>query len=139
MSYRRNRIAVTVAILGLVIFIPIAQAQRQDAEFTEALLGKWSGTWQLGAAKQKGADILMVIKKVDLDQKFVEINYSWSAGKRSPGGEANVKADYIPPDKLRWHLKDSDAYEFQLKDGILWGTRTRGGHEAKIKMSKIKE
>ncbi len=58
MSYRRNRIAMTVAILGLVISIPIAQAQRQDAEFTEALLGKWSGTWQLGTAKQKGADII---------------------------------------------------------------------------------
>jgi hypothetical protein len=32
MSYRRNWIAVTVVILGLVMFIPVAQAQRQDFE-----------------------------------------------------------------------------------------------------------
>ncbi len=32
MSYRRNWIAVSVVILGLVMFIPVAQAQRQDFE-----------------------------------------------------------------------------------------------------------
>jgi len=32
MSYRRNCIIATVVILGLVMFIPVAQAQRQDFE-----------------------------------------------------------------------------------------------------------
>ena len=33
MFYRRNWIAMTVVILGLVMFIPVAQAERQDYEF----------------------------------------------------------------------------------------------------------
>ena len=32
MFYRRNWIAVTVVILGLIMFMPVAQAQRQDFE-----------------------------------------------------------------------------------------------------------
>jgi len=96
MSYRRSRIAVTVAILGLVIFIRLPSATDRMLNL-QSTMGKWSAP-AISYCKQKGADVLMVIKKVDLDQKFVEINYSWSAGKRSPGGEANVKADYIPPD-----------------------------------------
>jgi len=32
MSYRRNWIAMTVVILGLAMFIPVAQAQRQEVE-----------------------------------------------------------------------------------------------------------
>jgi hypothetical protein len=93
----------------------------------------------LSAAKVKGADILMGIKKVDLDQKIVEINYTWSPVRRSAGGQANVKAEYISPDKLKWFWKTSGIYEFQLKDGILWGTVTGGQFDAKIKMTKIKE
>jgi hypothetical protein len=34
MFYRRNWIIGTVVILGLVMFVPLAQAQRQDVEFT---------------------------------------------------------------------------------------------------------
>jgi len=33
MSYRKNWIVITVVILGLAMFIPVAQAQRQDVEF----------------------------------------------------------------------------------------------------------
>jgi len=33
MFYRRNWIAMTVVILGLAMFIPVAQAQRQDIEY----------------------------------------------------------------------------------------------------------
>ena len=33
MFHRRNWIAVTIVILGLVMFVPVAQAQRQDVEF----------------------------------------------------------------------------------------------------------
>ena len=32
MFYRRNWIAMTVVILGLVMFVPVAQAERQDFE-----------------------------------------------------------------------------------------------------------
>ena len=81
----------------------------------------------------------MVIKKVDPDQKIVQLNYSWSAGGRSSAGEASVKAEYIAPDKLKWYWKKSVSCEFQLKDGALWGTITGGQYHAKIKMTKIRE
>ena len=139
MSIRRNWIAITVVIITLVMFIPVARAQQQDVDFREAVLGKWSGTWDLGGSPQKGADILMVIKKVDLDQRIVEVNYKWSPARRSAGGEANVKAEYISPDKLKWFWKASGTYEFQLKDRILWGTITGGHYDTKIKMTKIRE
>jgi hypothetical protein len=137
MSYRRNWIAITVVILAWVVFIPVAQAQRHDAEFTEALLGKWSGGWEIAGWDVKGPDCLMVINKVDLDQKIIEMNYSWSHPRAS--GKADYKAEYIPPDKFKWRTKSSNLLEFQLKDGILWGRSTGGNYQGKIKMTKIKE
>jgi len=139
MSYRRNWIAITVVIISFVMFIPLARAQEQNVDFKEAVLGKWSGTLEPSNSWQKGADIVMVIKKVDLDQKVVEVNYKWSPVRQFSGGEANVKAEYIPPDKFKWFWKKSGDYEFQLKDGMLWGMITGGSYTTKIKMKKIKE
>jgi hypothetical protein len=41
MSYRRNWIAMTVVILGLAMFIPVVQAERQDFEVITCTAGTW--------------------------------------------------------------------------------------------------
>jgi hypothetical protein len=35
MSYRRNWISITLVIITLVIFIPVARPQQQDVEFID--------------------------------------------------------------------------------------------------------
>jgi len=119
-------------------------------EAIETLLGKWSGNWEdVGSASfgvgVKPADILMIIKKVDLDQKIIEINYGWWSRGGMGAGEENCKGEYIPPVKFKFRTKSYNFFEFQLKDGVLWGT-CKGGTfpgsgmpEGKIKMTKIKE
>jgi len=104
-------------------------------------LGKWSGTWEAaaGGGELKGQDVLMVITKVDYDHKIVELNYRWAAVRQFEAGEANFRAKYIPPDKFEWYTQGQWLFQFQLKGGILWGTRTRGQHQAKITMEKIME
>ena len=115
-------------------------------EAIETLLGKWSGKWEavgLSAVGMKDADCSMVIKKVDLDQKIIEANYSWSWWRGA--GEEDVRAEYLPPDKFKFRTKDQILLEYQLKDGVLWGTSQGypapqiSNYPGKIKMTKIKE
>jgi len=59
MFHRRNWIAMTVVILGLAMFIPVAQAQRQDFETRQCSVGAYNAvhsTPELGISSydQKG-------------------------------------------------------------------------------------
>ena len=42
MSYRRNWIAMTVVILGVAMFIPVAQAERQEFEYIKCAAETWN-------------------------------------------------------------------------------------------------
>ncbi len=113
-------------------------------EALEMLLGKWSGAWEIvGPAGLRAIDCSMVIKKVDLDQKIIEINHSWTWIWAA--GEEDVRAEYIPPDKFKFRTKHNILFEYQLKDGILWGTSTGNpnpqfrNRPGKIKLTKTKE
>ncbi len=106
----------------------------------DELLGKWSGTWERhSGSKLRGQDLVIEVEKIDRDKNICEITYRWSETRMEPAGNAKIKAKYIPPDRLEWYTKGQYFYQFQLKDGILWGTKTKGGKEQKITMNKLKE
>jgi len=116
-------------------------------EAIATLLGKWSGTWEVEASFSAGLrtiDCSMVIKKVDLDQKIIDLNlnYSWVRGTENE----DVRADYIPPDRFKFRTKDHIYFDFKLKNGILRGA-SQGSpfpgflwdYPGIIKMTKIRE
>lgn len=138
-------------LVGLFVLVAAACATTSStpsltaSEAKEVLLGKWSGSWESPEmVSVKAADIIMVIKKVDLDQKIIEINYGWSSRTRGSGNEDCV-GEYMLPDKFKIQTKSNNFFEFQLKDGVLWGTCKGGTFPGspipggKIKMAKVKE
>jgi hypothetical protein len=126
-------------IMATISFAQTKESPRGTLAGDE-LLGKWSGTWERpSTSKLRGQDLVIEVKKIDRDKNICEITYSWSETTIEPAGNAKIEAKYIPPDRLEWYTKGQYFYQFQLKDGILWGTKTKAGKQQKITMNKLKE
>jgi hypothetical protein len=102
MFHRRNWIAVTVAILGLVMFIPVAQAQRQDFECRQCNVSTYNAvhsTPELGISSYDQKGIMQSTHESKLFdnwtlhlvavQKRVGSKFSWNGLSKEigPGGE----------------------------------------------------
>jgi hypothetical protein len=114
-------------LVVLLFFIPaIIQGQTKGASSrpTDELLGKWAGIWVHPSPQYGGQGFLLEIKEVNPDKKTVLIEYSWSAVRDLEAGKGKAEAKFIPPDKFEWYSKGQVFYEFQLKEGELWGTKT---------------
>jgi hypothetical protein len=106
----------------------------------EELLGMWAGTWSATrSGKQKGQDFMLEIKQIDFANNRANIYYKWSATTSDATGETNFIATFIPADKLEWNTKNGYYYQFELKDGKLWGTKTHGKTKQTIIMERKKE
>jgi hypothetical protein len=126
-------------IMATISFAQTKESPR-GALAVDELLGKWSGTWERPPnSKLRGQDLVIEVEKIDPDKNISEITYSWSETRIEPAGNAKIKAKYIPPDRLEWYSKGQYFYQFRLKDGILWGTKTKGNSQQKITMTKLKE
>lgn len=116
-----------IPLMVLFFFIPtIINAQKKEASSgaTDEWLGKWSGEWVHPNPQYGGQEFSLEIKKVDPDKKTILVEYSWSAIRDLEPGKAKAEAKFIPPTKFEWYSKGKVYYEFQLKNGELWGTKT---------------
>jgi len=129
MSHQRNWIAVTVVILGLLMFIPVAQAQRQDFESRLCAASTYNVVhftpeWGIGSYDQRG--IIQSTHESKLFdnwtqhlvavQKRVGGKYSWNGFSKETGPDGEF---------IIWEI-DGDSESGTISKPILGTGKWKG-------------
>ena len=114
--------------------IEIVAAPAEATELVKKFVGAWTGLWD------GQLDSILVVEKVDLQEKKAYVIYAWDSSGQMRGGYFRYIADLnLKQDELQIKFGDKAKFKFTLKDDgtVLKGDRQSGQYYNKIKMKKI--